>query len=117
MTNQSCLNQTRHVPRFIIAIAVLTLAFATSIGPAFAQVATTSSLKIGIIGSGNMRAHWETVDERRLSGALLPSASRGTLDPRGAEIEIVLLKERPNFKPEKFIDNYFLQGGAEGAGG
>jgi hypothetical protein len=35
--------------------------------------------------------------------------------PRGAEIEIVLLKERPNFKPEKFIDNCFLQGGAEGA--
>ena len=59
MTNQSCANQTRHVPAFIIAIAVLTLAFATSIGPAFAQVATTSSLKIGIIGSGNMRAHWE----------------------------------------------------------
>jgi hypothetical protein len=39
------------------------------------------------------------------------------LDTRGAEIEIVLLKERPNFKPEKFIDNCFLQGGAEGAGG
>ena len=54
MTNQSCLSQTRHVPRFIIAIAVLTLAFATLIGPAFAQVASTPSLKIGIIGSGNM---------------------------------------------------------------
>src|SRR5262245_24984556 len=54
MTNQSCLNQTRHVPHFIVAMAALTLAFATLIGPAFAQVAPTSSLKIGIIGSGNM---------------------------------------------------------------
>src|SRR5215468_6967310 len=54
MTNPSCLNQTRHVPRFIVVIATLTLAFATSIGPALAQVATTPSLKIGIIGSGNM---------------------------------------------------------------
>jgi hypothetical protein len=33
MTNQSCANQTRHVPAFIIAIAVLTLAFATSARP------------------------------------------------------------------------------------
>ena len=53
MTNQRS-NQTRHVPHFIVAIATLTLAFATSSGPAFAQVATTPSLKIGIIGSGNI---------------------------------------------------------------
>ena len=39
--------------------------------------------------------------------------NRGVM--KRAEIEIVLFKERPNFKPEKFIDNCFLQGGAEGA--
>ena len=59
MTNQSCLNSAHHVPRFIVVIATLTLAFATSIGPPFAQVATTPGIKIGIIGSGNIRAHWE----------------------------------------------------------
>jgi len=58
MTNQSYSNH-RHVLHFIVTIAVPTLSFATSIGPVFAQVATTSSLKIGIIGSGNMRAHWK----------------------------------------------------------
>jgi hypothetical protein len=35
------------------------------------------------------------------------------LDPQGvlkrAEIEFVLLKERPNFKPEAFIDDRFLK--------
>ena len=35
------------------------------------------------------------------------------LDPEGvmkrAEIETVLLKERPNFKPEQFIDDRFFK--------
>jgi len=35
------------------------------------------------------------------------------LDPEGvmkrAEIEIVLLKERPNFKPEQFIEDRFYK--------
>ena len=39
--------------------------------------------------------------------------SQQALDPEGvikrAEIEIVLLKERPNFKPEQFIDDRFYK--------
>ena len=53
MTNQSCSNH-RHVPHSIAAIATLTMAFVTLIGPALSQVPTAPSLKIGIIGSGNM---------------------------------------------------------------
>src|SRR5262249_60399789 len=44
---------------------------------------------------------------------LMRDAFVPALDPEGvmkrAEIEIVLLKERPNFKPEQFIDDRFYK--------
>ncbi|MBI2360050.1 MAG: hypothetical protein HYV04_14345 [Deltaproteobacteria bacterium] len=44
---------------------------------------------------------------------LMRDAFVPALDPEGvmkrAEIEIALLKERPNFKPEQFIDDRFFK--------
>jgi ABC-type nitrate/sulfonate/bicarbonate transport system substrate-binding protein len=56
------------------------------------------------------------LDQRDIAASLydlMRDAFIPALDPRGvmkrAEIEIVLLKERPNFKPEQFIDERFFK--------
>mgnify|MGYP003694552239 CR=1 FL=1 len=56
------------------------------------------------------------LDQREIAASLydlMRDAFVPALDPEGvmkrAEIEIVLLKERPNFKPEQFIDDRFYK--------
>jgi ABC-type nitrate/sulfonate/bicarbonate transport system substrate-binding protein len=56
------------------------------------------------------------LDQREIASSLydlMRDAFVPALDPEGvmkrAEIEIVLLKERPNFKPEQFIDDRFYK--------
>lgn len=56
------------------------------------------------------------LDQREVAASLydlMRDAFVPALDPEGvmkrAEIEIVLLKERPNFKPEQFIDDRFFK--------
>lgn len=56
------------------------------------------------------------LDQREIASSLydlMRDAFIPALDPEGvmkrAEIEIVLLKERPNFKPEQFIDDRFFK--------
>ncbi|HXK27678.1 MAG TPA: ABC transporter substrate-binding protein [Candidatus Binatia bacterium] len=56
------------------------------------------------------------LDQREIAASLydlMRDAFVPALDPEGvmkrAEIEIVLLKERPNFKPEQFIDDRFFK--------
>lgn len=56
------------------------------------------------------------MDQREIAASLydlMRDAFVPALDPEGvmkrAEIEIVLLKERPNFKPEQFIDDRFYK--------
>ena len=56
------------------------------------------------------------LDQREIAASLydlMRDAFVPMLDPQGvlkrAEIEFVLLKERPNFKPEQFIDDRFLK--------
>ncbi len=64
------------------------------------------------------------LDQREIAASLydlMRDAFVPMLDPQGvlkrAEIEFVLLKERPNFKPEQFIDDRFLKSALRSLGG
>jgi ABC-type nitrate/sulfonate/bicarbonate transport system substrate-binding protein len=64
------------------------------------------------------------LDQREIAASLydlMRDAFVPLLDPQGvlkrAEIEFVLLKERPNFKPEAFIDDRFLKSALKTLGG
>jgi len=64
------------------------------------------------------------LDQREIAASLydlMRDAFVPMLDPQGvlkrAEIEFVLLKERPNFRPEQFIDDRFLTSALRSLGG
>ncbi|HEU4342799.1 MAG TPA: hypothetical protein VFU31_14650 [Candidatus Binatia bacterium] len=82
-----------------IAISLLALSLPISL-----QAQYTKLVYISLPGPGNIQNVVYIVGKEKKFYALDPD---GVM--KRAEIEIVLLKERPNFKPEQFIDDRFLK--------
>ena len=108
MTNHGHSNVLRHTFRRILAVAALALAIGTLAGAVFAQSATSAaSMKIGIIGSGNIGSTvgtlWVKAGHQVLFSSRHPEELKPLVDGLGPLARAGAVKEALTFGDVVFI--------------